>query len=188
MTRDTIITLPNPHLRHKSRPIKIIDQTVLQLIDDMQSATLDWEDHRQHEFGVALAAVQIDRLYRIVIIRNNFEDKDDRSFITLINPKVIKAEGKPVFDQEGCLSVKDLYGLVPRYPKVRVSAIGSDGNELRIRAEGFLARVLQHEIDHTNGILFIDHIKQQDAFFHLTKKGELIKVNHEKILQSSILW
>lgn len=154
----------------------------------MVSATLDWEDHRPHEFGVALAAVQIDKLYRIVIIRNDFDNKDDRSFFTLINPELIKLEGKQTYDQEGCLSVKDIYGLVPRYEKVRVKALDLDGHEIRIKATGFLARVLQHEIDHTNGILFIDHIKEQDAFSKLNKEGQLEKIEHEKILNTDILW
>lgn len=188
MTRDAIITLPNPHLRQKSKRVSQIDATVSQFIKDMGSATLDWEDHRKHEFGVALAAVQIDKPYRVVIIRNNFDNKNDRSFITLINPEIIKVYGKPVYDQEGCLSVKGIYGLVPRYPKVRVRAQDKNGSEIRIKAEGFLARVLQHEIDHTNGILFIDHIKNQDAFFRLTKEGKLIKIEHDKVLKSDILW
>jgi peptide deformylase len=188
MTRDEIITLPNPHLRQKSKRISHVDATIVQLIKDMESATLDWEDHRKHEFGVALAAVQVDQLCRVVIIRNNFEDKDDRSFITLINPEIIKVSGEPTYDQEGCLSVKDIYGLVPRYPKVRVRAQDRNGDEIRIKADGFLARVLQHEIDHTNGILFIDHIKQQDAFFNLNEDGKLIGVDHGEILKSNILW
>lgn len=154
----------------------------------MQSATLDWEDHRPHELGVALAAVQIDKLYRIIVIRNDFDNKEDRTFFTLINPEIIKAEGKPIFDHEGCLSVQDIYGLVPRYPKVRVRAQTLDGKEVRFKVDGFLARVLQHEIDHTNGIVFIDHIKDSDAFFKLNKAGELEKVPHETILNSRLLW
>lgn len=188
MNRNNIITLPNPHLREPSKRIKAIDETIKKLVADMESATLDWEDHRPHELGVALAAVQVDQLYRIVVVRNDFENKDDRTFFTLINPEIIKTEGKPEYDHEGCLSVKDVYGLVPRYPKARIKALDIEGREIRIKAEGFLARVLQHEIDHTNGILFIDHIKDNDAFFKLNKKGELEKVDHEHVKKSDLLW
>lgn len=186
-TKSAIITLPNARLRERSTRIRPSEE-VAALVEDMVSATLDWEDSRPHELGVALAAVQIGRLYRVIVVRNNFDDKEDRSFSTLVNPEIIKVEGEPAYDHEGCLSVRDIYGLVPRYPKVRVKAQDIDGNEVRVKADGFLARVLQHEIDHTNGILFIDHIKQNDAFFRLDNEGKLVKLTHEDILSSDILW
>lgn len=186
-TKSSIITLPNTHLRERSTRIRPSDELTA-LVDDMVNATLDWEDSRPHELGVALAAVQIGQLHRVVVVRNNFDDKDDRTFSTLVNPEIIKVEGEPVYDHEGCLSVRDIYGLVPRYPKVRIKAQDTDGNEIRLKAEGFLARVLQHEIDHTNGILFIDHIKHTDAFFKLDDDGKLVKLQHEDILASTILW
>lgn len=187
-TRDAIITLPNTHLRQKSARVHVITPEVKQTILDMQTATLDWEDHRPHELGVALAAVQIDEMLRIVIIRNNFDNKDDRSFVTLINPEIVKLEGPLTYDHEGCLSVPDVYGLVPRHSRARVKALDEEGREIRIKADGFLARVLQHEIDHTNGVVFIDHIKDQDAFFNLTEDGKLVKVSHESILNNRLLW
>lgn len=186
--RDAIITLPNPHLRQKSARVHVITPEVEQLITDMQTATLDWEDNRPHELGVALAAVQIDSLTRVVIVRNNFDDKEDRGFVTLINPEIVKLEGDVVYDHEGCLSVPDVYGLVPRYSRARVKALDEQGREIRLKADGFLARVLQHEIDHTNGIVFIDHIKEKDAFFKLTDDGRLVKAPHESILNNSLLW
>jgi|SRR6266496_2592416 len=188
MTKDHIITLPNPHLRKKSQRIHVVTDEVKKLIQNMEEATLDWEDHRPHELGVALAAVQIDEMYRAVIIRSDFDNKDDRTFFSLINPEIVKTEGDIKYDHEGCLSVKDVYGLVPRYDRIRIKAMDLKGNEIRLKAEGFLARVLQHEIDHTNGIMFIDHIKNEDAFFKLTEEGELEKVPYEKITQSRILW
>ncbi len=189
MKKEDIISLPNPHLRQKSTKAKPDAQTK-KLIEKMVSATLDWEDSRPHEIGAALAAVQIDTLKRVVIVRSDFDDKSSREFTVLINPQIIKREGEIVRDHEGCLSVKDIYGLVPRHTKVKVKAIDSEGNEIRIKAEGFLARVLQHEIDHTNGTLFIDHIKKEkDAFFHLDEKGELQSLNYEKVIKTnSILW
>ncbi len=101
-----------------------------------------------------------------------------------------KYEGKQVEDFEGCLSVKDLYGKVKRYEKVRVKALDATGEPVRITAEGFLARVFQHEIDHTNGILFIDHIKDdKSAFFKLDTEGHLEPLDYEKdIVNNKDLW
>ena len=134
--------------------------------------------------------MQIDQLQRAVIVRSDFDDKKSQEFTTLINPKIVKYEGEIIKDYEGCLSVKDVYGYVPRYSKVRVKALDLDGNEIRIKAEGFLARVLQHEIDHIDGKVFIDHIKEDsEAFFTLDKKGELTKLDYEKDIETnSILW
>ncbi|MBI5357882.1 peptide deformylase, partial [Candidatus Saccharibacteria bacterium] len=147
MNKDNIITLPNENLRKRSRRILVITDGVKKLAQDMQDATLSWEDSRQHEVGVALAAVQVDKLQRLVVIRNSFEDKTDRSFQILINPEITKLSGEIIEDFEGCLSVKGIYGKVPRYEKVKVKALDLDGREVRVTAEGFLARVLQHEID-----------------------------------------
>lgn len=190
MKKEDIITLPHDSLREKSSKVSVVDESVKTLIKNMEEATLDWESSRPHEIGAALAAVQIDDHRRVVIIRSDFDDKDSLDFTVLINPKIIKLEGEIISDHEGCLSVKDIYGLVPRYSKVRVKAQDIHGNEIRIKAEGFLARVLQHEIDHTNGIVFIDHIKHDKAaFFALNTKGELEKLDYDKdIKDNSILW
>lgn len=190
MTRDDIITLPNSHLRQKSAKIHVVTDDVIKLADDMTSAALDWEDSRPHEISAALAAVQVDRLERVVIVRADFDNKSTRKFVTLINPEIVKYEGEVVEDFEGCLSVKGVYGKVPRHNKVRVKAISLDGEEIRIKAEGFLARVLQHEIDHCNGVVFIDHIKdKKNAFYTLDKKGELRPLDYDKdIAENSILW
>ncbi len=188
MTRENIIALPNPHLRQKSKRVHVVTSATQELITNMQSATLVWEDSRPHELGVALAAVQVDQLERVVIVRNDFDNKDDRTFVALINPEIVKLEGTTVYDHEGCLSVPDIYGLVPRASKVRIKALNEQGHEVRMKAEGFLARVLQHEIDHTNGIMFIDHIKGQDVFFKLSDDGKLKKVKHDTITKNSLLW
>lgn len=190
MTKDDIITLPNPHLREKSQRIGLVNEEIKKIVKKMESATISWDRSRKYEVGVALAAVQIDELYKIVIVRNNFDDKDDTSFTAFINPKITKFEGKIEEDYEGCLSVKDVYGLVPRHTKVRVKATNLNGEEFRVTAEGFLARVFQHEIDHTNGVVFIDHIKNNPkAFFKLDDNGELEALDYEKdVKKSSILW
>lgn len=190
MKKESIITLPNPHLRKKSHRVHVITDEIKKLANDMISATLDWEDSRPYEIGAALAAVQVDQLERVTIVRSDFDNKENRDFTILINPEIVKAEGDVVYEHEGCLSVKDIYGLVPRHTKIRVKALDINGHEVRIKAEGFLARVIQHEIDHTNGILFIDHIKDdEEAFFTLNDKGDLEKLDYDKnIKHSDILW
>jgi peptide deformylase len=190
MTKDDIITLPNSHLRKRSKKVGLITPEIKQLIADMEAATLDWEDNREHEVGVALAAVQVDQMLRLVVIRSNFDDKADRTFQVFINPEITKYEGELQEDYEGCLSVTDIYGKVPRYSKVRVKALNEHGKPVRVTAEGFLARVFQHEIDHTKGVMFIDHIKDNsEAFYHLGEDGHLEELDYEKdVKENSILW
>lgn len=190
MNKKDIITLPNKHLRNRSKKVCLVDPAIQKLITDMEAATLDWEDSRKHEVGVALAAIQVDQPLKIVIIRNNFDNKKDRSFTVFINPVITKYEGKIEYDFEGCLSVPDIYGKVPRHHKVKVRALDIEGREFRVTAEGFLARVFQHEIDHTNGVVFIDHIKgKTDAFFKLADDGRLEQLDYEKdIKPNRILW
>jgi peptide deformylase len=190
MKKEDIITLPHPHLREKSARVHVITNETLQLIDDMTSAALDWEDSRPHEISAALAAVQIDRLDRVVIVRSDFDDKSVREFTPLINPEIVKYEGALINDYEGCLSVSGVYGKVPRYSRVRVKALDIEGNEIRLKADGFLARVIQHEIDHTNGTVFIDHIRDDHkAFYTLDDKGELKALDYnEHIADNHDLW
>lgn len=186
-TKESIITLPNSRLRLRSTRVGIITDEVRKVIKDMESATIDWENSREHEVGVALAAIQIDEPLKIVIVRADFEDKDNKDFIVLINPEITKYEGDLEEDYEGCLSVKDIYGKVPRYKRVRVRALDESGHEIRLKAEGLLARVLQHEIDHTSGTVFVDHIKdKQDAFYKLTSEGKLESLPYEQVKQAGI--
>ncbi len=186
-SKDSIIALPNTHLHNKSHKVKALSEDVKKFIEQMKAATLDWEASREHELGVALAAIQIDKPYRVVIIRNDFDNKDDRSFSVFINPEVIKLEGEIEEDYEGCLSVRDIYGKVPRYTKVRVRAKDELGRDVRIKAEGFLARVFQHEIDHTNGVMFVDHIATKtDAFYKLTEDGKLENLPYEDVKKADI--
>lgn len=188
--KENIISLPNPHLRTRSRKIGVVNDATKALIQNMVGSTLDWEDSRAHEVGVALAAIQIDVPLRVVVVRNNFDDKTDRTFQVFINPEITKYEGKITEDHEGCLSIIDIYGKVPRYSKVRVKALNEKGQEVRVKAEGFLARVFQHEIDHTNGIVFIDHIKDKPgSFYRLSGEGELEPLDYEQdIINNQDLW
>lgn len=187
---NTLISLPNPHLRESSKKVGLIDDKVLELVQYMRDITLQWEAGREHEVGVALAAIQIDVPLRVIVVRNDFDNKEDTTFHTFINPVITKYEGELAEDYEGCLSVKDLYGKVPRYSKVRIKALDLHGKEIRFSAEGFLARVFQHEIDHTNGKVFIDHIRDQHkAFYSLDAEGNLQQMDYEKdIAHNAALW
>lgn len=190
MTKDDVIALPHPNLRKRSQKVGLVTPEIRKIISDMQDATISWDRSREHEVGVALAAVQINQLFRIVVVRNNYDNKEDTSFTAFINPVITKFEGSIEEDFEGCLSVKNIYGKVPRYTRVRVKALDESGREFRITADGFLARIFQHEIDHTNGLLFIDHIKSnRSAFYKLTSDGSLEQLDYDKdIRDSRILW
>lgn len=190
MKKEDIITLPDPRLRQKSAKVQSITPEIVKLVEDMTAVALDWEDSRPHEISAALSAVQIGRMEKVVIVRSDLDDKASREFIALINPEIVKYEGEIVTDYEGCLSVVGVYGKVPRHSKIRVKALDINGNEVRFRADGFLANVIQHEIDHTNGIVFIDHIRDnKDAFYTLDQEGELKPLDYAKnIEKNSILW
>jgi peptide deformylase len=181
MTASDIITIPNPLLRERSKRIGHIDSEITDLAADMIAATLDWEATREHEFGAALAAVQVAKSYRLIVIRNDFDNKDDHTFNAYVNPEIVKLEGEPTEELEGCLSVKDIYGSVSRYPKVKVKALSLDGKPIRVTATGFLARVFQHEIDHTNGVVFVDRIENPRKLFRLQPSGKFTHLSTTEV-------
>lgn len=185
-----IITTPDARLREKSEKVREIDDEIRRVIADMRKLSLDWEAKHPFELSAAMAAPQMGVLKRIIIIRDDMEDKKNASFTALINPEVIKAEGKTKKDYEGCLSVPSIYGMVPRETKVKVKAKLEDGTEVRIKATDEMARTLLHEIDHLNGVLFIDHIKGvKDAFYEMNDKGDLVPVDYDaKIKDNKKLW
>ena len=188
-----IITTPDERLREKSEKVRKIDDEILGVIADMRKLSLDWEAKHPYELSAAMAAPQMGVLKRIIIIRDDMEDKKNASFTALINPEVIRADGKVKKDYEGCLSVPSIYGMVPRATKVKVKAMLEDGTEVRIKATDELARTLLHEIDHLNGVLFIDHIKGvRDAFYEMNEKGDLVPITgddyEEKIADNNKLW
>jgi peptide deformylase len=150
----------------------------------MEDAVTDWENSRPHEVGVALAAIQLGKPLRIIVVRNNYENKDDKTFSVFINPTITKYEGGIDKDFEGCLSVQDIYGKVPRYNKIRIKAQDVNGKEFRLTIDGFLARVLQHEIDHTHGLTFVDRIQNEvNGFYRLKNDGKLEQVDYEKVIK-----
>lgn len=188
-----IITTPDERLREKSEKVHKIDDEILGVIADMRKLSLDWEKDHPFELSAAMAAPQMGILKRIIIIRDDMENKKNASFTALINPEVIRAEGRIKRDYEGCLSVPSIYGMVPRATKVKVKAMLEDGTEVRIKATDELARTLLHEIDHLNGVLFIDHIKGvKDAFYEMNEKGDLVPIigddYEKKVAKNKRLW
>ena len=174
-----VITTPDPRLRQKSQKVGHPTAETQEIVDEMIASSLDWEKDHPHEVSAAMAAPQLGINKRIIIIRDDAEDKTSTSFTALLDPEVIKTDGKIIKDYEGCLSVPFIYGLVPRPEKARIKAKLLNGQEVRIKADGILARTLLHEIDHLDGILFIDHIKDdEDAFFELDDEGELQPIDY----------
>lgn len=185
-----IITTPDPRLREKSEKVREIDDEVREVIAEMRRLSIEWENEHPYEMSAAMAAPQMGVNKRIIIIRDDTADKKNATFTALVNPEVIRAEGRTVRDYEGCLSVPKIYGMVPRPSKVRVKAKLEDGTEVRIKATGELARTLLHEIDHLDGVLFIDHIRDvRDAFYEMNDEGDLVPVDYEeRIRNNKELW
>ncbi len=180
MKRITVITTPDPRLRKKSTKARVHDSETEQIIKAMVQSCIDWENEHEFELSAAMAAPQLGYNKRIIVVREDMSNKDNTTFVPLLNPEIIKTEGKILYDYEGCLSVPTIYGKVPRPAKVRIKAQLEDGTEVRLKATDFLARTLMHEIDHLNGILFIDHIKnQKDAFYKLNDKGNLEPLDYD---------
>lgn len=137
-------------LRQRAKKVTQITPNIVKLLDNLRDTLADSAN------GVGLAAPQIG-ISKCAIVVNYEED-----WYELINPEIIKQEGSEI-DTEGCLSVPGIIGEVTRAEKVVVKALNRQGREVEIRAEGFLARILQHEIDHLDGILFIDKAQKIQA-------------------------
>lgn len=181
-----VIVTPDPRLRKKSVKVKARDPEVEQIIKEMIKSCIDWENKHEFELTTAMAAPQLGYNKRIIVVREDMSNKDNATFIPLLNPEVIKTEGKTQYDYEGCLSVPTIYGKVPRPAKVRIKAQLEDGTEVRLKASDFLARTLMHEIDHLNGILFIDHIKGvEDAFYKLNDHGDLEPLDYDTYIKDN---
>ena len=133
-------------LRKKSRPVEVIDEKIIQLLDDMHETLKSAQD------GIGLAAPQIGVLKRLVVIDLSEEDGE---VYKLINPVIVKSKGEQVC-REGCLSVPGMLGDVVRPKEVVVEALDIHGKKIKIKATDLLAIVLCHEIDHLDGVLFID--------------------------------
>jgi peptide deformylase len=145
-----ILTYPDKFLRQPAKPVKDIDGTTQKIIEDMSFTMYNSK-------GVGLAAIQVG-FDKSLILYDVSPGEEKRSLQILINPRIIESNGRIISEKEGCLSVPDLRADVKRAESILVEAFDREGKPMRIDAEGYLAIVLQHEIDHLNGILFIDHI------------------------------
>lgn len=181
-----IITTPDPRLRRKSAKVREINDETHQIIDDMVELSRAWENEHPYELSAAMAAPQIGVNQRIIIVRDDLDDKENNNFTALINPEVIRTEGRTIKEQEGCLSVPEIYGMVGRPSKVKIKALLEDGHEVRIKATGYLARTLLHEIEHLDGILFIDHIRNdRNAFYRINDHGDLVPIDYDSEIKDN---
>jgi len=142
-----IRTLPDPILRQKAKKVTKIDDSIQKLIDDMID-TLHADENR-----AGLAAPQVGVLLRIAVI-----EVPEQELITLINPEIVKKEGERIV-QEGCLSIPGYVGEITRAETVKVKAKNRYGKEFRLKGQGLLAQALEQEIEHLDGILYIDHLE-----------------------------
>ncbi len=152
--------LPDPILRRKAIKIAKITPQLKKLVENMVETMRD-------QSGVGLAANQVGSLQKVAVI----ETPDMEEPMVLINPEIMKTEGERQVI-EGCLSVPGWRGTVNRSEKVRVKAMGLDGKTYRLNAEDLLAQALEHEIDHLNGILYIDHLANHESLWKISEHAE----------------
>ncbi|MBC7204940.1 MAG: peptide deformylase [Methyloversatilis sp.] len=144
-----ILKFPDPRLRKKATPVTAVDESIRKLAADMAETMYAAP-------GIGLAATQVD-VHKQVIVIDISEDKS--GLITLINPRIVERDGEQVYE-EGCLSVPGIYDKVTRSEHVRVRTLTLDGAEQEIDAHGLLAVCIQHEMDHLQGKVFVDHLSQ----------------------------
>ena len=156
----TMRHVPDPILREKTRRITQIPANMKQYTDDMVETM-----HAHH--GVGLAANQVGGLQKVAVIQL----PDWNEPLVLINPEIIRREGEREVE-EGCLSIPGYRGTVKRSVRVRARALDLNGKVIRIKADGLLAQALEHETDHLNGILYIDHLVSRDAFWKITYEAD----------------
>lgn len=152
MTIKPLIILPDPILRQVSNPVERVDSDIRKLAEDMLETMYDAP-------GIGLAAIQVGVPRRLLVI-DVAREGEEKQPLVFINPEIVKSsDGRSVYE-EGCLSIPDYYAEVERPATVTVRSIDREGKEQLTEAEGLLATCLQHEIDHLNGVLFIDHISR----------------------------
>lgn len=194
-----ILKFPNPKLREVSQPIKKFTAELKTLAENMIETMYEAR-------GIGLAAPQVGELIRMLVIDTRPRDVEGRRYkneemsdlekavaqpLVILNPEIVKGEGKTTFD-EGCLSVPGYFETVERYLKVEIKGVDVNGKELRITTDGLLAICLQHEMDHLEGTLFIDHlsylksqkIKNQIKKHGYPKKEEPTEENLKDPIQS----
>jgi peptide deformylase len=163
-----ILTAPDPRLKAVSTDVETVDSAIRALIDDMT-------DSMYAADGIGLAAVQIGVSKRVVVI--DLDQKEGRKNpVAYINPKIVWASEEMAVFEEGCLSVPEIWDDVERPARIKCEYLDRDGNKQLLEADGLLATCLQHEMDHLNGVLFIDHLsrlKRSMAVKKLTKLKKL---------------
>ncbi len=152
MSLRDIITLPDPLLRQTSKPVSGVDKAVRKLFDDMLETMYDAP-------GIGLAAIQIGVPQRLVVIDLS-KDGEERQPLFMANPEILSASEVMSDYEEGCLSIPEFYEMVTRPAEVTVRYLDRQGEPRELAASGVLATCVQHEIDHLNGVLFIDHISK----------------------------
>ena len=164
MTKKQILVIPDPLLRKVSEPVTLVDTEVKNLMDDMLETMYAAP-------GIGLAAVQVGVLKRIIVIDLSKEDeKKDPLFI--VNPQITFKSDKLISYEEGCLSIPNQFAEVKRPSSCKVNFLDYEGKKREINADGLLATCIQHEVDHLNGVLFIDHLSKlkKDLILKKTKK------------------
>lgn len=146
-----IVTFPDKRLAEPSEKVMEIDATIKTLIEDMAETMFDAP-------GAGLAAVQVGVNKQILVVNTTENDEGEKSYFALINPEIVEADGEFISEDEGCLSVPEFRATVKRFNRVKVTAQDIEGNPMELNEEGFPAVVLQHEIDHLKGVLFINRI------------------------------
>ncbi|WP_136799133.1 peptide deformylase [Desulfosediminicola ganghwensis] len=145
-----IYQYPEPVLRQETRPIEQFDDELKKLVEDMAETMYDAP-------GIGLAAPQIGESRKLIVVDISQDREEGQEYMAMVNPEIIAHEGHQL-DEEGCLSVPELTSKVKRFKKITVAYQDLEGNKLEVETEDRFAVVLQHEIDHLNGILFIDHL------------------------------
>ena len=162
-----IVTYPDPILTKPCDKVVIFDDALQELIDNMAETMYDAP-------GVGLAAVQVGVSKRLLVY-DAAPQEENREYNVLVNPEIVSSEGEYLSEEEGCLSVPDFRANVKRFASVVVEGLDRHGSPVRIEAEGFLAVVLQHEIDHLNGILFIDRISSLKRSLYKRRVNKRLK-------------
>ncbi|WP_169392724.1 MULTISPECIES: peptide deformylase [Psychrobacter] len=169
MTLLPILSYPDPRLRTIAAPVKVVDETIKTLIKDMLATMYDAQ-------GIGLAATQVDHHVQVIVMDLS-EDKNTP--MVFINPKVTPLVDEKQPYEEGCLSVPDVYDNVERPTKVRIEALDENGEALDIEATGLLAVCIQHEMDHLNGVIFVDYLSRLKQSRARDKVKKVIKAREK---------
>ena len=169
MSKLNILTYPDRFLRQPTKPVDNIDGDLQQFIEDMAETMYAAP-------GVGLAAIQVGT-DKSILVYDRTPGEEKREYGVVINPLIIESEGELLSENEGCLSVPEFRSDVKRASRVLLDGADRHGEPLRLEAEGFMAVVMQHEIDHLNGKLFIDHISALKRELYKRRMKKLLKKN-----------